>query len=176
MPKLGITVYLSSAEVKSKWDERAKKLHLSLSVFIENTVEKAISGESDELRFLRNEMLKKNEENSKLKDIIIGEKFKQEIEQKPTDYYSKLQEATMNTEEFQRNVDMMEEQIQENRLIDEEWQEMDSWEISRVRKIVDTKNVSLVKAIKSVKGDKCSSDFDKFFSEDLRGWQKITYK
>jgi len=34
--------------------------------------------ESDELKVLKNELLRKNEENSKLKHIIIKEKFKQE--------------------------------------------------------------------------------------------------
>jgi hypothetical protein len=172
MPKLGITVYLSSAEVKSRWEEQAKNLHLSLSVFIENTIEKMLKGESDELKILKNDLLRKNEENSKLKDIIIREKFKQE-EKKPLDYYSKLQEAMMNTEEFQRNVELMEQEATENSLINSEWQEMDSWEINQARKIVDKKNVSLVKAIKAVKGSRCSIDFDKFFGEDLRGWEKI---
>jgi ribosomal protein L30E len=172
MPKLGITVYLSSAEVKSRWEEQAKNLHLSLSVFIENTIEKMLKGESDELKILKNDILRKNEENSKLKDIIIGEKFRQD-EKKPLDYYSKLQEDTMNTEEFERNVELMEQEATENNLINSEWEEMTSLETNQVRKIVDKKNVSLVKAIKAVKSGRCSVDFDRFFREDLRGWEKI---
>lgn len=48
MPKKNITVYLSSDDVKKNWEKEAKKQNISLSVFIEKTVETALKGESDE--------------------------------------------------------------------------------------------------------------------------------